>query len=193
MPVDNALATFVSDFKPGKLPASSDGDELYLIEGKWIIMISPPWKDFTREIVEANEEYPEGAVSIRGDIDFYHVAILPYHFKDIPVIDIVETLWPNLSDPVIYPDHGDHYWVALDDQSLEIPGEPFELWVTYPLQDPNKMEDHRLQSFAKQEQLDHVMTCLEKLVRKIEVSNAEYYGMLWHQGTRTRYPDASVQ
>ena len=55
-----------------------------------------PGHDFCREIVEpgTNETFPDGAVGIRVDDDFWAVAALPYEFKNQGLREIVKELWP---------------------------------------------------------------------------------------------------
>lgn len=68
-----------------------------------------PGFDFNREIVEpgTNERFPEGAIGIRVDGDFWTVAVLPYSYKDTPLRDIVAELWPQyLEQATFEPDSG---------------------------------------------------------------------------------------
>ncbi|WP_315921988.1 hypothetical protein [Mesorhizobium sp. SP-1A] len=89
-----------------------------------------PFTDFNRQIVEpgTNPDFPSGALGIYSDDDFYAVASLPYRFKDLSCAEIVATLWPEIENPVILPDHGDYWWTAQRDDKLEVPGEPWEMW-----------------------------------------------------------------
>lgn len=59
----------------------------------------PPFDDFSKEIVEpgTNETFPNGAVGIRVDDDFWAVAALPYEYKDTPIEEIVAEYWPPRS------------------------------------------------------------------------------------------------
>lgn len=61
--------------------------------------------DFNREIylpkISSNldgttEQWPDGAIAIRVDSNFWLVGILPWEFYDVKIYDIVETLWPDL-------------------------------------------------------------------------------------------------
>lgn len=58
-----------------------------------------PWPglDFNREIVTpgTNDTFPDGALGIRVDDDFWAVAALPLSWKDQPLADIVASLWPS--------------------------------------------------------------------------------------------------
>lgn len=52
---------------------------------------NPPFSDFSKEIVEpgTNSTFPDGAVGIRVDDDFWIVAALPYDYRDVPLEHIV--------------------------------------------------------------------------------------------------------
>jgi hypothetical protein len=68
-----------------------------------------PGIDFNREIVEPGEHegFPEGAVGIRADGDFWTVAALPYSLKEVPLAEIVKQLWPQYADKAdLCPDAG---------------------------------------------------------------------------------------
>lgn len=70
---------------------------------------SLPGLDFNREIVEpgTHEHFPEGAIGIRADGDFWTVAALPYSYLDTPLRDIVAQLWPQyLEQATFEPDSG---------------------------------------------------------------------------------------
>jgi hypothetical protein len=56
-----------------------------------------PGLDFNREIVMpgTNETFPDGAVGIRVDDDFWEVAALPWKYRDTPLEEIVGELWPE--------------------------------------------------------------------------------------------------
>ena len=86
--------------------------------------------DFNRQIVEPGEDenFPDGALGIYVDDDYYAVAALPYKYKALSCAEIVASLWPEIENPTILPDHGDYWWTAQRDLSLEVPGEPWELW-----------------------------------------------------------------
>lgn len=60
-----------------------------------------PGLDFNREIVEPgmNKTFPDGAVGVRVDSDFWAVAALPYgEYRDKPIKDIVAEFWPQYLD-----------------------------------------------------------------------------------------------
>lgn len=100
------------------------------LEARYRLDTDLPSNDFNREIVPpGNEIYADGCVRIMCDHDFWEVAILPYAFVDLSCGDIVATLWPELDAPIIRPDSGDHWWTAIGDDQMEVPGQPFELWV----------------------------------------------------------------
>ncbi|MCS4089062.1 hypothetical protein [Rhizobium sp. BK176] len=92
-----------------------------------------PSHDFNREILKPgeNDKAPDGCVRIMSDTDFWEIANLPFHFEKLTCGEIVSVLWPDVPEPKIYPDHGDYWWTASADESLEVPGEPFELWMHY--------------------------------------------------------------
>ncbi|MCZ7860871.1 hypothetical protein O9X98_05590 [Agrobacterium salinitolerans] len=89
--------------------------------------------DFNREVVKPgeNEKAPDGCLRIMCDCDFHEVANLPLRFADLSCQDIVSILWPDIQSPVFYPDHGDHWWAAIGDPEMEVPGQPFELWFHF--------------------------------------------------------------
>lgn len=76
-------------------------------EGDWIGFA--PGNDFNREIVPPgeNETFPDGAVGIRIDDDFWVVAALPYSYREVSIEDIVAEFWPEVSAPVFKPDSGE--------------------------------------------------------------------------------------
>jgi hypothetical protein len=61
--------------------------------------------DYNKEIVTPCSSYPDGAVGIRFDDDFWINAVLPYKYRELSVETICETLWPNQSkiyNPDVY-------------------------------------------------------------------------------------------
>lgn len=58
--------------------------------------VAVPCYDFNKEIVEpgTNETFPDGAIGLRVDDDFWAVAALPYKFRDLQTRDIVDVLFP---------------------------------------------------------------------------------------------------
>jgi len=68
-----------------------------------------PGIDFSREILKPGEceDFPDGALGIRVDDDFWSVAALPLKYADVPLADIVKNLWPQYADEAtLCPDHG---------------------------------------------------------------------------------------
>lgn len=63
----------------------------------WAAEDNLPGTDFCREMCPpgSNENFPEGAVGIYVDDDFWSVAALPWSYKDTPLQDIVAELWPD--------------------------------------------------------------------------------------------------
>jgi hypothetical protein len=59
-----------------------------------------PGLDFNREIIPpgTNEAFPEGAIGIRVDGDFWAVAALPYSYLEKPLPEIVKEFWPQYMD-----------------------------------------------------------------------------------------------
>jgi hypothetical protein len=59
----------------------------------------PATMDFNREMFAPgeHEKYPEGVIIIRTDDDFWAAASLPWKFKDIGIISLVYSLWPELA------------------------------------------------------------------------------------------------
>lgn len=58
-----------------------------------------PFHDFNREIVAPGQidEFPDGAIGIRVDDDFWAVAALPYaEYADKSIQQIVQELWPSI-------------------------------------------------------------------------------------------------
>lgn len=53
-----------------------------------------PGLDFNREIIKPGENahFPDGAVGVRADGDFWAVAALPYKYLDVPLSEIVAAL-----------------------------------------------------------------------------------------------------
>jgi hypothetical protein len=73
----------------------------------YIVLNQIPSNDFNREIVEPNSlpDFPEGALGIRVDEDFYAVAALPLRFQVLPIELIVKAIWPDrFEDAVFGPD-----------------------------------------------------------------------------------------
>lgn len=134
----SALAADLAAFRAALVP---HGDALRL-DGWTVAAGEMPFSDFNREVVPpgTNPKYPEGAVGIRMDWDFWTAAVLPYRFVGLDCMTIVRTLWPDVEDPTVWPDHGDPWWAAKTDEGAEVPGEPFELWstVTPPEGEPER-------------------------------------------------------
>lgn len=68
-----------------------------------------PGLDFNREIVQPGEhaDFPDGALGIRVDCDFWSVAALPLSFLNVPLSEIVADLWPAfIKEASFKADHG---------------------------------------------------------------------------------------
>lgn len=62
----------------------------------WWYILHYPFNDFTKEIVEFEiDDYPEGAIDIRGDDNFWIFAVFPLKFKTLTVQEIVSVVWPS--------------------------------------------------------------------------------------------------
>ena len=63
-----------------------------------------PSLDFNKEIVEpgTHREFPQGVIGIRVDDDFWQVGLLPYYYKGIPIEEIVEEFWTDLTSRATY-------------------------------------------------------------------------------------------
>ena len=110
----------------------------------------PAW-DFNRDIIEkGHPEAPDGCLVMRCDSDFHAVANLPLEFKSVSCEEIVSVLWPEIEKPTIYPDHGDHWWTAIYDPSMEVPREPYELWAEIAV-DGEHFESVRLNTCVSEE------------------------------------------
>jgi hypothetical protein len=60
-----------------------------------------PFSDFNKEILAPGLllEYPDGAIGVRVDGDFYSIASLPYDkYLNVPIQDIVKEFWPSKFD-----------------------------------------------------------------------------------------------
>lgn len=83
--------------------------EIPVLERPYYVHLTDlPGIDFNREIIAPGSEYfPDGAVGIRVDDDFWSVAALPYSYLDTPLEEIVKNFWPEHAEAATYaPDHG---------------------------------------------------------------------------------------
>ena len=67
-----------------------------------------PGSDYCRELVlpGTSTDFPDGAVGIRVDEDFWAVAVLPYTYKTWTCEEIVRDLWPNDVVATFWSDSG---------------------------------------------------------------------------------------
>jgi hypothetical protein len=128
---------------------ASGEDEAVSPDG-WFIRSRPPSHDFNFEVLQA-PEFPEGALKVMSDHDFWTVAFLPLRFRDLGCETVVRALWPDIANPVILPEHGDPWWDAVCDEDAEVPGFPFELWLVTPAQ------ALRLDTFARLDEAEAAM------------------------------------
>lgn len=80
-------------------PVEGVEDAVELRDGDFHVSLSSlPSHDFNREIVPAgkNDNYPEGALGIRVDDDFWVVAVLPFRFAELSIENLVEVIWPDI-------------------------------------------------------------------------------------------------
>ena len=164
--------------------------------GPWSVWFNPPWKDFTREMIdpgyttttedgEVDTTYLDGALIIRGDFNFWMVAVLPRRFENVPLADLVKVIWPHVEEPMLYPDDGHIYWEAIGDQDMEVPGEPNELWVEYPRSSETDLEQNRLSTYASEAELTaHLFHAIRQTAEQQPGSAARYYGQIWKDGGR---------
>jgi hypothetical protein len=171
----------------------------YKSSDSWMVWTNPPWKDFTRELIEpgytttteegeADTTYADGALVIRGDVNFWMTAVLPRKFETIPFADLVKTIWPHIDKPTLYPDDGNIYWEALDNPDMEVPGEPYELWIEYPFMSETDLEQNRLSMHADETELaaalkDANLQNAAQMKRTPE-NRARYFGLAWINGVR---------
>jgi len=84
-------------------------EELKALPDPYWVGENPSFNDYNREIIEPGmiDVFPEGAIGIRVDDDFWAVAALPLSYIDTPLEDIVEALWPeHTMDATYNPDVG---------------------------------------------------------------------------------------
>ena len=85
-----------------------------------------PGYDFCREIIEpgTNETFPDGAVGIRVDDDFWAVAALPLEYRSWKLPDLVKNLWSGFEGlrASYHPDSG-----TLEQRIEQLEGQVFGL------------------------------------------------------------------
>lgn len=63
------------------------------------------YRDFNREICKPgeHEDWPDGAIGVRVDENFWAVAALPFaEYHDKTIQEIVAELWPGLTEHVTF-------------------------------------------------------------------------------------------
>lgn len=135
------LSEFLKTFHP-------DAEGHRMLCGEYFYDFKPGFRDFNRDLVEAgaNEHAPDGGVAIMADWDFWMLAFVPLRFRHMRCEDVVEAIWPGLKGAVFHPDTGDHWWTAKSDDGMEVPGEPFELWIDVAYED-RRRESMRLDTY----------------------------------------------
>ncbi len=68
----------------------------------WVSTDTDSFHDFCRDIDKRKKIF-----QIRTDYDFWVWARLPMKYIELPLKDVIEVLWPSITDPILYPDHGD--------------------------------------------------------------------------------------
>jgi hypothetical protein len=149
--------------------------------GAYFYDISLPFRDLNREIVApgTSTEIPQGAVGIRCDSDFWCVAFLPYCFHGLSCEEIAKCLWPDVTNLSFLPDSGDHWWTAIHDENLEVPGEPHELWVRNVYTDGRPDEHMRFNTHAFEE------SARQEAERRALQDGDHWYVMSWQNGARS--------
>ena len=73
------------------------------------------WRVFNKCLVEpnANTTFPDGAIGIYVDHDFWAVAALPISYADKSIQQIVSELWPELTDCEFGPDSRESDYTSL--------------------------------------------------------------------------------
>lgn len=89
-------------------------------DGYWWSPITEGY-DFNREIVNpgSHKKYPEGGIGLRTDDDFFAAAILPWKFHALPLLNIVEMLWPGVSSKAKFRLNPDSVYVRKNGQEEE--------------------------------------------------------------------------
>jgi len=74
----------------------------------WATDVDLPSHDFCRELITPgkNKNFPEGAIGLRVDDDFWAVAALPNKYLNWSLEDIVKNLWPHAWKATFHPDSG---------------------------------------------------------------------------------------
>lgn len=141
----------------------------------------PHFRDVNREVVAPGQEdeAPEGGVGIRGDWDFWILAYLPYRFRNLSCAEIAGAIWPEHASTLEFlPDTGDYWWTAQSDDSLEVPGEPYEVWATCNYTDDRDPERMRIDTFSSME------NAVKRLHKHPPQENVVYEILVWQDGER---------
>lgn len=96
-----------SEFKEFVLTCEFDLDTKTYRNGDYGWTTDLPYYDFNKEIVPPGilEQWPDGAVGIRVDDNFWAVASLPYKFKDLDTKFLINNMWPTVKVYKINPDY----------------------------------------------------------------------------------------
>lgn len=85
----------------------------------WHVEGLVPSIDFNREFCPpgAAARFPEGALGIRADDDFWAVALLPWRFSALSIQDLVAVLWPQYVGEAVY--NPDSHYTAMGPDTEE--------------------------------------------------------------------------
>lgn len=99
-----------------------DADDIHRSK-PWFVSRRVPTTDFNREFCTPGiaPRFPDGALGIRTDDDFWEVALLPWRFSALSIQDLVAVLWPQYAGEAEYnPDsHYNPKHAAAADEDLE--------------------------------------------------------------------------
>lgn len=141
------------------------------------------FRDLNREIAHpgTNTDIPDGAVGIRGDWDFWLVAYLPHRFASLSCKEIASCVWPDVKDVIELPDSGEYWWTAKSDDNLEVPGEPFEVWLTACYEDGRDPDVMRIETFSTENEAS------EYIRKRHYQHDVSYETLIWTNGERSQH------
>jgi hypothetical protein len=97
----NDLQQKLRDFVSSMEVSTDLDDEGCRYSGEWWVSGDdlPAW-DFNREIVRpGHHDFPDGAIGIRVDDDFWVVGLIPYEYEPLSIQELVEVLWTYVTEP----------------------------------------------------------------------------------------------
>jgi hypothetical protein len=192
------LEDFIATLRPEVIETFSAGEDtpIYISSDAWRVWTNPHWNDFTRQIVPPGGTlegksgkkslFPDGAVLIWGDFNFWILAMIPPRFAQLSLSEVVTAIWPQVADPVLYPDADHPFWEAVGDRDMEVPGYPYELWVEYTINEED-IELERLDYFKSDTELQVELLARSETGDKFLADpNVKYFAQLWTDGQRIR-------